>query len=37
MVGLVGAQIWVRNKVDFSQSLNLIPAGRRRHRSASAA
>ncbi|MGW2088960.1 uracil-xanthine permease family protein [Streptomyces sp. NPDC001880] len=26
MIGLLGAQIWVRNKVDFSQPLNLIPA-----------
>ncbi|GHI96826.1 MULTISPECIES: uracil-xanthine permease family protein [Streptomyces] len=26
MIGLLGAQIWVRNKVDFGQSLNLIPA-----------
>ncbi|MEU2738231.1 solute carrier family 23 protein [Streptomyces sp. NPDC007095] len=26
MIGLLGAQIWIRNKVDFSQPLNLIPA-----------
>lgn len=26
MIGLLGAQIWVRNKVDFSVPLNLIPA-----------
>ncbi|WP_299542383.1 uracil-xanthine permease family protein [uncultured Streptomyces sp.] len=26
MIGLLGAQIWVRNKVDFSQPLNLVPA-----------
>ncbi|MGW2258282.1 uracil-xanthine permease family protein [Streptomyces sp. NPDC001780] len=25
MIGLLGAQIWVRNKVDFSQPLNLVP------------
>lgn len=26
MIGLLGAQIWVRNKVDFTVPLNLIPA-----------
>ncbi|MEV2245991.1 solute carrier family 23 protein [Streptomyces sp. NPDC049970] len=26
MIGLLGAQIWIRNRVDFSQPLNLIPA-----------
>ncbi|NED92945.1 nitrate reductase, partial [Streptomyces sp. SID11233] len=26
MIGLLGAQIWIRNKVDFSQPINLIPA-----------
>ncbi|UQI49290.1 nitrate reductase [Streptomyces sp. HU2014] len=26
MIGLLGAQIWIRNKVDFSQPLNLVPA-----------
>ncbi|WP_424215647.1 uracil-xanthine permease family protein [Streptomyces sp. BI20] len=26
MIGLLGAQIWVRNKVDFTQPLNLVPA-----------
>jgi uracil-xanthine permease len=26
MIGLLGAQIWIRNKVDFGQPLNLIPA-----------
>ncbi|MFI6684363.1 uracil-xanthine permease family protein [Streptomyces sp. NPDC050485] len=26
MIGLLGAQIWVRNKVDFAQPLNLVPA-----------
>ncbi|WP_338931018.1 solute carrier family 23 protein [Streptomyces netropsis] len=25
MIGLLGAQIWVRNKVDFAQPLNLVP------------
>ncbi|MCF3101007.1 nitrate reductase [Streptomyces roseoverticillatus] len=25
MIGLLGAQIWVRNKVDFGQPLNLVP------------
>ncbi|QHC22204.1 uracil-xanthine permease family protein [Streptomyces sp. GS7] len=26
MIGLLGAQIWIRNKVDFTVPLNLIPA-----------
>ncbi len=26
MIGLLGAQIWVRNKVDFAVPLNLVPA-----------
>ncbi|MEU0841703.1 solute carrier family 23 protein [Streptomyces sp. NPDC005962] len=26
MIGLLGAQIWIRNKVDFTTPLNLIPA-----------
>jgi uracil-xanthine permease len=26
MIGLLGAQIWIRNKVDFTQPLNLVPA-----------
>jgi xanthine/uracil permease len=26
MIGLLGARIWVENKVDFSRSVNLIPA-----------
>ena len=26
MIGLLGAQIWIRNKVDFGRPLNLIPA-----------
>ncbi|WP_306320685.1 MULTISPECIES: uracil-xanthine permease family protein [unclassified Streptomyces] len=26
MIGLLGAQIWIRNRVDFSQPLNLVPA-----------
>ncbi|MER6915902.1 solute carrier family 23 protein [Streptomyces sp. NPDC000594] len=25
MIGLLGAQIWIRNKVDFTQPLNLVP------------
>jgi uracil-xanthine permease len=27
MIGLLGARIWVENKVDFARSVNLIPAG----------
>ena len=26
MIGLLGAQIWVRNRVDFGRPVNLIPA-----------
>ncbi|NLU70683.1 solute carrier family 23 protein [Streptomyces sp. HNM0574] len=26
MIGLLGAQIWIRNEVDFAQPLNLVPA-----------
>ncbi|AEW97737.1 MULTISPECIES: uracil-xanthine permease family protein [Streptomycetaceae] len=26
MIGLLGAQIWIRNKVDFTVPLNLVPA-----------
>ncbi|WP_372351878.1 uracil-xanthine permease family protein [Streptomyces sp. KL116D] len=26
MIGLLGAQIWIRNQVDFAQPLNLVPA-----------
>jgi uracil-xanthine permease len=27
MIGLLGARIWIENKVDFSRSVNLLPAG----------
>ena len=32
MIGLLGAKIWIENRVDFANPVNLVPLGRGHHR-----